>query len=308
MKDDKILTEVGTNEWQVVVFLLGEQAFAINVDKTREILRWTGVRPVPQSHPAMLGITTVRGEVIPLIDLRTYLAIDSERERDLDKVIVAEFNKMKLGFVVDGVERIYRISSEELDSTLSGNFLGDDALYVIKREGRNILLLDYERIVQVVNPKIAEAYHLDPKRNRHSVLPPDLGDPNDYKILVAEDSPLIRKLIQDALGVGGFHNVELVSHGKAAWDRLVDPDERFDLLITDIEMPKMDGLTLTRRLREDDRFATMKIIVYSSIMAEDIRRKAASVGADFQITKPEIGSLVDEVCLLLAEAKAVGKR
>lgn len=308
MKDDKILTEVGTNEWQVVVFLLGEQAFAINVDKTREILRWTGVRPVPQSHPAMLGITTVRGEVIPLIDLRTYLGIDSERERDLDKVIVAEFNKMKLGFVVDGVERIYRISSEELDSTLSGNFLGDDALYVIKREGRNILLLDYERIVQVVNPKIAEAYHLDPKRNRHSVLPPDLGDPNDYKILVAEDSPLIRKLIQDALGVGGFHNVELVSHGKAAWDRLVDPDERFDLLITDIEMPKMDGLTLTRRLREDDRFATMKIIVYSSIMAEDIRRKAASVGADFQITKPEIGSLVDEVCRLLAEAKAAGKR
>lgn len=308
MKDDKILTEVGTNEWQVVVFLLGEQAFAINVDKTREILRWTGVRPVPQSHPAMLGITTVRGEVIPLIDLRTYLGIDSERERDLDKVIVAEFNKMKLGFVVDGVERIYRISSEELDSTLSGNFLGDDSLYVIKREGRNILLLDYERIVQVVNPKIAEAYHLDPKRDRRNVLPPDLGDPNDYKILVAEDSPLIRKLIQDALGVGGFHNVELVSHGKAAWDRLVDPDERFDLLITDIEMPKMDGLTLTRRLREDDRFATMKIIVYSSIMAEDIRRKAASVGADFQITKPEIGSLVDEVCRLLAEAKAAGKR
>lgn len=308
MKDDKILTEVGTNEWQVVVFLLGEQAFAINVDKTREILRWTGVRPVPQSHPAMLGITTVRGEVIPLIDLRTYLAIDSERERDLDKVIVAEFNKMKLGFVVDGVERIYRISSEEMDSTLSGSFLGDDSLYVIKREGRNILLLDYERIVQVVNPKIAEAYHLDPKRDRRNVLPPDLGDPNDYKILVAEDSPLIRKLIQDALGVGGFHNVELVSHGKAAWDRLVDPDERFDLLITDIEMPKMDGLTLTRRLREDDRFATMKIIVYSSIMAEDIRRKAASVGADFQITKPEIGSLVDEVCRLLAEAKAAGKR
>ncbi len=308
MKDDKILTEVGTNEWQVVVFLLGEQAFAINVDKTREILRWTGVRPVPQSHPAMLGITTVRGEVIPLIDLRTYLGIDSERERDLDKVIVAEFNKMKLGFVVDGVERIYRISSEEMDSTLSGSFLGDDSLYVIKREGRNILLLDYERIVQVVNPKIAEAYHLDPKRDRRNVLPPDLGDPNDYKILVAEDSPLIRKLIQDALGVGGFHNVELVSHGKAAWDRLVDPDEHFDLLITDIEMPKMDGLTLTRRLREDDRFATMKIIVYSSIMAEDIRRKAASVGADFQITKPEIGSLVDEVCRLLAEAKAAGKR
>lgn len=308
MKSDKIITEVGTNEWQVVVFLLGDQAFAINVDKTREILRWTGVRPVPQSHPAMLGITTVRGEVIPLIDLRTYLAIASERDREQDKVIVAEFNKMKLGFVVDGVERIYRISSEELDSTLSGTFLGDDALYVIKREGRNILLLDYERIVQIVNPRIAEAYHLDPKKRRTQEVPAGLGDPNSYKILVAEDSPLIRKLIQDALDAGGFHNVELVSHGKAAWDRLVDPDERFDLLITDIEMPKMDGLTLTRRLREDDRFAPMKIIVYSSIMAEDIRRKAASVGADLQITKPEIGSLVDQVFSLLCDGRASGQR
>ena len=305
MKGDKILTEVGTNEWQVVVFLLGDQAFAINVDKTREILRWTGVRPVPQSHQAMLGITTVRGEVIPLIDLRNYLGIESERDRDLDKVIVAEFNKMKLGFVVDGVERIYRISSEELDSTLSGTFLGDDALYVIKREGRNILLLDYERIVQVVNPKIAEAFHLDPKRKRK--VPPSLGDPNSYKILVAEDSPLIRRLIQDALDTGGFHNVELVSHGQAAWDRLLQPDEHFDLLITDIEMPKMDGLTLTRRLREQERFSAMKIIVYSSIMAEDIRRKAASVGADLQITKPEIGFLVDEICTLLSDAKTGGE-
>ena len=73
MKNDKILTEVGTNEWQVVVFMLGEQSFAINVDKTREILRWTGVRSVPKSNQAMLGIATIRGEVIPLIDLRRYL-------------------------------------------------------------------------------------------------------------------------------------------------------------------------------------------------------------------------------------------
>lgn len=297
MRSERILTEVGTNEWQVVVFLLGDQAFAINVDKTREILRWTGVRSVPRASAAMLGIATVRGEVIPLIDLRVYLDIHPETPLEESKVIVAEFNKMKLGFVVDAVERIYRINSDELDSTLSGSFLGENALYVIKRDGRNILLLDYERIVQVVNPSLSEQFHVDSDVARG--IGKRLGDPNNYKILVAEDSPLIRKLIRDSLEEGGFQNVELVGHGKAAWDRLQDEGDEFHLLITDIEMPKMDGLTLTRRVKEDPRLKSIPVIVFSSIMADDIKRKAQSVGADVQITKPEINLLVERVCELL---------
>ena len=302
MKSERILTEVGTNEWQVVVFLLGDQAFAINVDKTREILRWTGVRSVPRCNQAMLGIATVRGEVIPLIDLRAYLDIKPETPLEESKVIVAEFNKMKLGFVVDAVERIYRINSDELDSTLSGSFLGENALYVIKRDGRNILLLDYERIVQMINPALSEQFHVDSDVAKN--VGKKIGDPNSFRILVAEDSPLIRKLIQDSLAQGGFQNVELVGHGKAAWDRLQGEGDVFNLLITDIEMPKMDGLTLTRRVKEDPRLKGTPVIVFSSIMAEDIKRKAQSVGADVQITKPEINLLVDKVCdLLLAAPK-----
>lgn len=297
MQDEKILTEVGTNEWQVVVFMLGSQPFAINVDKTREILRWPGVRPVPKSHPAMRGITTIRGEVIPLVDLRIYLNIESPVPDEQSKLIVAEFNRMKLGFVVDGVDRIYRISAEELDSSLTGTFLGENALYVIKRDGRNILLLDYERIVQIVNPQMAEAFKVDADHAKK--VSSILGDPNRYKILVAEDSPLIRRLIQDALAEGGFHNVELVGHGKAAWDRLNDEDDRFDLLITDIEMPKLDGLSLTRKVKESPRHKDIPVIVFSSIVAEDIKHKAQSVGAEAQISKPEIPFLVETVARLL---------
>jgi two-component system chemotaxis response regulator CheV len=304
MREERILTEVGTNEWQVVVFMLGSQPFAINVDKTREILRWTGVRPVPKAHAAMLGITTIRGEVIPLIDLRAYLGIESAVPDDQSKVIVAEFNKMKMGFVVDAVDRIYRINSDELDASLTGTFLGENALYVIKREGRNILLLDYERIVQVVNPVLADSFKIDAGRARE--ITQGLGDPDQYKILVAEDSPLIRRLIQDALSEGGFHNVELVGHGKAAWDRLNDEEDVFDLLITDLEMPKMDGMALTRKVKEHGRLKELPVIVFSSIMAEDIKRKAQSVGADAQITKPEIGILVETVSRLLAGRKRVG--
>ena len=299
MADERILTEVGTNEWQIVVFLLGSQYFAINVDKTREILRWPGTRPVPQTHPSMRGITTIRGEVIPLIDLRLYLNVESEIELEDSKVIVAEFNRMKLGFVVDAVDRIYRIKSEELDASLTGTFLGQDALYVIKREGRNILLLDYERIVQVVNPALAEEFQLDSDR-AHAVSA-SIGDPDKYKILVAEDSPLIRRLVQSSLAAGGFHNLEMVGHGKAAWDRLVEDGDSFSILLTDIEMPKMDGLTLTRKVKEDPRLKHIPVIVFSSVMAEDIKRKAQSIGADAQITKPEMFQLLETVVRLIKE-------
>jgi two-component system chemotaxis response regulator CheV len=304
IEDEKILTEVGTNEWQVVVFLLGNQYFAINVDKTREILRWPGVRDVPQTHPAMKGITTIRGEVIPLIDLRTYLDITPGVELDDAKLIVAEFNKMKLGFVVDGVDRIYRINSDELDASLTGTFLGENSLYVIKRDGRNILLLDYERIVQVVNPCLADQFKVDDRISAD--ISGTLGDLDEYKILVAEDSPLIRKLIQEVLVSGGFHNLEVVGHGKAAWDRLSEDGDDFDMLLTDIEMPKMDGLTLTRRVKEDSKLSRIPVIVFSSVMAEDIKRKAQSIGADAQITKPEMTHLLEKVIELLSKTpKAV---
>ncbi|MDR1651350.1 MAG: chemotaxis protein [Synergistaceae bacterium] len=304
--DEKILTEVGTNEWQVVVFLLGNQYFAINVDKTREILRWPGARDVPQTHPAMKGITTIRGEVIPLIDLRIYLDIPPEVEMEGSKLIVAEFNKMKLGFVVDAVDRIYRINSDELDATLTGTFLGENALYVIKREGRNILLLDYERIVQVVNPSLADQFKLETDMSSDAVS--SLGDPDEYKILVAEDSPLIRKLIQDVLISGSFHNFETVGHGKAAWDRLVEDGDDFDILLTDIEMPKMDGLTLTRRVKEDPKLSHIPVIVFSSVMAEDIKRKAQSIGADAQITKPEMHKLLEKIIELLSKTPKAQKQ
>lgn len=302
MADERILTEVGTNEWQIVVFLLGNQHFAINVDKTREILRWSGARDVPQTHKAMRGITTIRGEVIPLIDLRSYLDIEPCVDLENSKLIVAEFNRMKFGFIVDGVDRIYRINSNELDATLTGTFLGDNALYVIKREGRNILLLDYERIVQVVNPSLAEGFRLDGDISGETRR--KLGDTDRYKILVAEDSPLIRKLVQGALAAGGFHNLEMVGHGKAAWDRLVEDGDDFALLLTDIEMPKMDGLTLTRRVKEDKRFSHIPVVVFSSVMAEDIKRKAQSIGADAQITKPEIHKLLETVVELLSRDAA----
>jgi len=297
----KVITEVGTNEWQVVVFFLGDQTFAINVDKTREILRWPGCRTIPESHPSIIGITSVRGEVLPLLDLRVHLRIDPKSTLEASKVVIAEFNEIKLGFVVDAVERIYRINSEELDSTLTGTFLGEHVLYVIKRDERNVLLLDYEAIVQMVNPVLSQRYNIDVEKT--SEMTAHMGDLNRFRILVAEDSPLIRKQISDVLGQGGFHNLVLTSDGKEAWDKLNTPGEQFDLLITDVEMPRLDGLALTRRVKEHPELKAIPIVVFSSIMAQDIKVKAASVGAEAQITKPEIPDMLEHIIRLLPADK-----
>ena len=295
----KVITEVGTNEWQVVVFFLGDQSFAINVDKTREILRWPGCRVIPESPRAMIGITSVRGEVLPMVDLRVFLGIESKTELEQCKVIIAEFNEVKLGFVVDAVERIYRINSEDLDSSLTGKYLGEWILYVIKRDARNVLLLDYEAIVQTISPQLSMQHKWDPAKVQELVQ--GVGNPDRYRIIVAEDSPLIRRQIQDSLELGGFTNLVICADGREAYDRIVQEGEKFDLLITDVEMPRMDGLTLTRRLKENALTRNIPIIVFSSIMAQDIKVKAASVGAKYQITKPEISRLVEYVVKIIKE-------
>ena len=297
----KVTTEVGTNEWQVVVFYLGNQSFAINVDKTREILRWPGCREIPESDSAMIGITSVRGEVLPMIDLRVSLGIKSDLPIENTKVIIAEFNESKLGFVVDAVERIYRINSEDLDNSLTGTYLGQWVLYVIKRDSRNVLLLDYEAIVQKISPE----FSITSKINESMIkeITSELGDPSLYHILVAEDSPLIRRQLEDALLSGGFTNLKIVPDGKIAHDLLIVDGEHFDILITDVEMPRMDGLALTRKIRENPATKDIPIIVFSSIMADDIKAKAASVGANFQITKPEINMLVEYVAKIIKEKK-----
>lgn len=114
--EEKRNVEAASKKWEVVVFTLGKDAFAINVNKTREILRWTGCRPVPTKTPAFVGITTLRDALLPLIDLRIFLGINSTVPMANTKVMVVEFNDIKLGFLVDGVERIRQVNAEGLDS------------------------------------------------------------------------------------------------------------------------------------------------------------------------------------------------
>jgi two-component system chemotaxis response regulator CheV len=256
----------------------------------------------------MIGITSVRGEVLPLVDLRVFLNIEAKIEQSQSKVIIAEFNEVKLGFVVDAVERIYRINSEDLDSSLTGKYLGEWILYVIKRDERNVLLLDYEAIVQTISPQLSMSHTWDPAEVQEMARASGIGHPSEYRIIAAEDSPLIRKQIRDSLESGGFTNVVICADGREAYNAIMEPDSHFDVLITDVEMPNLDGLALTRRLKENDRTKNLPIIVFSSIMAQDIKAKAASIGARYQITKPEVSQLVHYVVKIIKEEQDAAEK
>jgi len=134
---------------KVVVFLLADQPYAVPVSQVREIIRWPGVRPVPQTHPAFLGVSSVRGEVLPVLDLAAFLGIQSAVPLEQKKLILLEIPEegLKLGLAVDHVHRIYTVEDDQIDQSLVGSFLGENLVSVIKRDGENILVPDFRRIL-----------------------------------------------------------------------------------------------------------------------------------------------------------------
>ncbi len=297
--EEKKTVAAASRKWEVVVFTLGKDAFAINVNKTREILRWTGCRPIPTKTPAFIGITTIREATLPLIDLRIFLGIDSPVPIEQTKVMVVEFNDIKLGFLVDGVERIRQVNAEDLDSSKMRGVSLKWVLYIIKRDERNILLLDYEAIIQETAPAVAE-HMFD--QNKLSVYQKQIGHVEDFHILVADDSPLLRQQTCDVLKQSGFTSIYPVKDGVEARKLLLDQGENFDLLISDIEMPLLDGLSLVETLRQDERAADLPVILFSSIMVKDLLDRAESLKI-VHVLKPDVYKLVEEVMKIYHDIK-----
>ena len=297
--EEKKTVAAASRKWEVVVFTLGKDAFAINVNKTREILRWTGCRPIPTKTPAFIGITTIREATLPLIDLRIFLGIDSPVPIEQTKVMVVEFNDIKLGFLVDGVERIRQVNAEDLDSSKMRGVSLKWVLYIIKPDERNILLLDYEAIIQETAPAVAE-HMFD--QNKLSVYQKQIGHVEDFHILVADDSPLLRQQTCDVLKQSGFTSIYPVKDGVEARKLLLDQGENFDLLISDIEMPLLDGLSLVETLRQDERAADLPVILFSSIMVKDLLDRAESLKI-VHVLKPDVYKLVEEVMKIYHDIK-----
>ncbi|PLT28923.1 chemotaxis protein [Peribacillus deserti] len=294
-----ILLESGTNELEIVQFSIGSNKFGINVIKVKEIIKPVPVTVIPHSHPHIEGIIELRGEILPVVDMAGALGFPASLEPDQDKFIVAEFNMQKVVFHVHTVTQIHRISWEAIEKPSGLNKgLMDQIIGVISLEEGMILLVDFEKIVVDLNPDAG----------LHSGRFTDAGkrETSTKRILAAEDSPLLRQLLGDTLKSAGYVNVTFFDNGRDILDYLESLcnngnriTEEVKLIITDIEMPQMDGLYLTKHLKADARFGELPVIIFSSLITEDLRHKGTMVGADAQVSKPDIGGLIDYIDQLI---------
>lgn len=294
MKNTKgILLESGTNEFEIIEFSIGNVFYGINVAKVREIINEVPVTAIPNSHSYIDGIFALRGKIMPLVNLAKCL--NSETQAVTSKIIVAEMNSVFIGFKVDEVSRIHRISWNQMEPAPN---ISDSELVVgvVKMENRLIILLDFEKILSEVNPEISKKLSAIPVSTEELVT-----IRKTKTIVVAEDSHMLRELLLKTLHTAGYNTIS-AENGQLAWNKLKaiavsgkSVVEQIQMVITDIEMPQMDGHHLTKKIKEDQNLRELPVIIFSSLINDEMRRKGEALGAYAQITKPEIEQLINIV-------------
>lgn len=304
MAEPRILLESGTNELEIVEFMIDETGpngemvhsyFGVNVAKVREIIRKPQMWKVFNANSAVSGMMKLRDKVITVVNLATVLGKEFSALTP-DRVVVLEFNRMMVGVLVNGVSRIYRISWEQVEPPVRAI----ESAYVtgvVKMEDRIILILDFEKIVgELCSEETLRAL------SEEQLLPGPVLDRSQRRILVADDSSFIRNSICSSLRGAGY-NVEEAENGEDAWNMIQDKLTRcraagvnlrseLDLLITDVEMPKMDGLHLTTLVKKDDVLKDLPVLIFSSLASDDNKRKWKDLGALDIVTKPDLPNLV----------------
>ncbi|HAO6301018.1 TPA: chemotaxis protein CheV, partial [Listeria monocytogenes] len=279
MTEEKgILLQSGTNELEIVTFTVGENLFCINVLKVKEIIHPLEVTPVPDSNPAIEGVSQVRGEIMPVVNLARVMKLP-EIEPENTKFIITELNQMKIVFRVDEVHRIQRISWEQIEEPEKLSIgLEELAVGIVKLDGNLVLLLDYEKIIYEISGNADFAVTGEDRMARKV-------NREEKTIFIAEDSQMLRQLLEDTLHEAGYTNLQFFANGREAQEHIFkllkeqkeQTFENVNLLITDIEMPQMDGHHLTKVIKEDEIGRELPVVIFSSLITEDLEHKGAGV-------------------------------
>ncbi len=317
MAKTNILLETGTNEFEVVEFVLEyiqkdkkriRQSFGVNVAKVREIIRMPELTKMPNLPDVVYGVFRLRGYIYPAVDLCKFLYGQENKSANC-KMVIAEFNKLKVGFIVNDVNRIHRISWTQIvspDTMQEFDAEKSCIIGLVRLEENNILMLDVEKIVADIDPKSA----IEEFKDDIKVIE---GKPI---AITAEDSTIIRKMITDRLISAGFQ-IESYKDGGACWNRMKEIAKEVQaganikslcsIVISDIEMPEMDGYTLTKNIKTHSVLKQLPVVLFSSLITPDLYHKGQTVGADAQLTKPQIGELLEVVRLLISDSSLVNK-
>ncbi|MBN2474585.1 MAG: chemotaxis protein CheW [Pirellulales bacterium] len=289
--DKEILLESGTNELELLVFNVSDYTFGINVAKVREVLPTAEITALPRAHHSIRGVFRLRDNVIPVVSLLKHLGIQSQGEHAESNMILTDFNQQQTAFLVDDVERIHRLSWENILSVPGLTALSHTPVTALARcDDRLIVMLDFEMILD----EVTEQYF------RTDFVDNPLGLPREeLRLLLAEDSPTVREAIGNTLRASGYTRLQFFENGAEAWEwmeRTLGETGRVedvgDLVISDVEMPQVDGFHLTKRIKGHAQLKRLPVLLYSSIVTPDNRKKGNSVGADAQVSKPELAEVV----------------
>jgi len=312
-----ILLESGTNELEIIELYIDEKSgyrgyFGINVAKVIELV---GMPPMvnkpPNAASFVRGVFNHRGKVITLIDLAVWLG----RNRQDDGrpiIIITEFNNITSAFLVSGVTRIHRCNWENIKplDTFMQNYC-EAITSTIMLEGRTVLMIDLERIIGELDPRLATPHRQEGIGDRAVSESVAAIIKYPLKVLHADDSGLVRKITKQFLEEQNEFMVTSVTDGMEAWGYLEGLKKRateqnasitdlLDVVLSDIEMPRMDGYHLCQRIKSDPMFEALPVVLFSSLITDKLRHKGQAVRADAQFSKPNLAELSNQLKEIVA--------
>lgn len=319
--DAEILLSSGTNEFELIELFLDDNDgyrgyYGVNVAKVLEIIPLPEkiVKP-PESADFVAGIFNHRGQVLVLVDLLRWLG-GSRKQKGSSEVIITEFNKVTSAFLISGVSRIHRSSWENIKPVNSIMQNHCDAITgMILLEERIVLMLDLEKIISELDPSLAVPKLKEGTISISASEYASLAIKYPIKIIHADDSGIIRRTTKALLEENKEFTVTSLADGKLAWEYLESLKRKaaednlpvtdfIDVVLSDIEMPGMDGYHLCLRIKSDPELKALPVILFSSLITDKLIHKGDSVGADAQIAKPSPAQLVKDLKEIAAKMVA----
>lgn len=300
-----ILLESGTNEMELLTFRLADTPFGINVAKVREIIQRPSVIKIPHAPPMVEGSFKLRDEVLTLVNIGKHFGMEGEEIRKGEGlIIVVEFNQVRCGVLVDTVDAIHRLRWDHIEPPSSYFNSMQIPITGVAHVGDDIVMVvDFETIIGDVlgAPSVMDVDEPDY----------ELPDRKDLRILLADDSSVLRMSMEKVLRKSGYQTLTICQDGQEAWDYLEQHADAengpCDLVLTDIEMPRMDGLHLTSRIKEHPKMRNVPVVIFSSLITGDNIKKCKAVGADAQLSKPDGKGVVQAIenCMAQRAGKEV---
>ena len=289
-----------TSALELMEFTMAGDSFGINVAKVTEIMRASRITPMTLSHPCIDGVFKPREKLVTVINLPRYMALPESESPEMNMFMITNFDNVSAAFLVHTVEGMHRINWSDVERPSPVVYGNQDSVITgtTKIGDKIITIVDFEKVLYDINPdtglQISEVQRMG---ERVHITKP---------VVVVEDSVFLRRMLLESLDVAGYANVTPFDNGQDAWDYLVKCrsecltnvtpiEKKVSIIITDIEMPRMDGHHLTKLVKGDDVLAKIPVIVFSSLIDDAQKQQGERIGVNAHLGKPQIGKLVSTI-------------